>query len=165
MKKEITICFRTNEELRSALEVVAREDRRSLSSAIELILTDYLKKNREFPDRGQQEKRRYPRKQVALPAYIKKCESETMQQHGAVILDMSLGGLYMSVPKECVSAIYEGGDSSEFETTFVLPEGQKSVRVVCKAERVVPSNGTAFIGASFVDADFVNYQKVQHYLV
>ena len=35
MKKEITICFRTNEELRSALETVARGDRRSLSSAIE----------------------------------------------------------------------------------------------------------------------------------
>jgi hypothetical protein len=45
MKKQVTICFRTSEELRSALEEVARDDRRSLSSAIELILTDYAKRN------------------------------------------------------------------------------------------------------------------------
>ena len=57
MKKEVTICFRTSEELRGALEKAAREDRRSLSSAIELILTDYLEKNHEFPH--QKERRRF----------------------------------------------------------------------------------------------------------
>jgi hypothetical protein len=164
MKKEITICFRTNEELRSALETVAREDRRSLSSAIELILTDYLKKNRDFPDRDQQERRRYPRKHVAIPAYVKTCDSDTTQ-HGAVILDLSLGGMCVSVPKECVSKIYEGGEKSHFETSFVLPSGSKSVKVVCKPERVIPSNGNVYVGASFVDADFLNYQHLQQYLV
>jgi hypothetical protein len=164
MKKEITICFRTNEELRSALETVARDDRRSLSSAIELILTDYLKKNREFPDRDQQERRRYPRKHLAIPAYVRTCDSDTTQ-HGAVILDLSLGGMCVSVPKECVSKIYEGGEKSQFETSFVLPSGNKPVKVVCKPERVVPSNGNVYVGASFVDADFVNYQHLQQYLV
>jgi hypothetical protein len=164
MKKEITICFRTNEELRSALETVAREDRRSLSSAIELILTDYLKKNRDYPDRDQQERRRYPRKHVAIPAYVKTCDADTIQ-HGAVILDLSLGGMCVSVPKECVSKIYEGGEKSHFETSFVLPAGSKPVKVICKLERVVPSNGNVHVGASFVDADFLNYQNLQQYLV
>jgi hypothetical protein len=36
---------------------------------------------------------------------------------------------------------------------------------VCKPERVVPSNGNVYVGASFVDADFVNYQHLQQYLV
>jgi len=164
MKKEITICFRTNEDLRSALEVVAREDRRSLSSAIELILTDYLKKNRDFAGRGQQERRRYPRKAVAIPAYVKTCDTDTTQ-HGAVVLDLSLGGMCVSVPRECVSKIYEGGEKSQFETSFVLPERNKAVKLVCKAERVVPSNGNVYVGASFVDADFTNYQSLQQYLV
>lgn len=164
MKKEITICFRTNEELRSALETVARDDRRSLSSAIELILTDYLKKNREFSDRDQQERRRYPRKHMAIPAYVRTSDLDTTQ-HGAVILDLSLGGMCVSVPKECVSKIYEGGEKSQFETSFVLPADSKPVKVVCKPERVVPANGNVYVGASFVDADFVNYQHLQQYLV
>ena len=164
MKKEITICFRTNEELRSALETVARDDRRSLSSAIELILTDYLKKNREFSQRDQQERRRYPRKHMAIPAYVRTSDLDP-NQHGAVILDLSLGGMCVSVPKECVSKIYEGGEQSQFETSFVLPADNKPVKVVCKPERVVPSNGNVYVGASFVDADFVNYQHLQQYLV
>jgi hypothetical protein len=164
MKKEITICFRTNEELRSALEVVAHEDRRSLSSAIELILTDYLKKNKEFPIRDHQEKRKFTRKQVAIPAYVKACNAQA-SQHGAVILDMSLGGMCVSVPKECVPHIYEEGVSSSFEASFTLPKGSKPIRMICKPERVVPSNGNAFIGASFIDAEFENYQNLQEYLV
>jgi hypothetical protein len=164
MKKEITICFRTNEELRGALEVVAREDRRSLSSAIELILTDYLKKNRDFSDRDQQERRRYKRKRVTIPAYVKTFDGET-SQHGAVILDMALGGIRISIPKECVSQIYEAGEKSQFETSFVLPETHKAVRVICKPERAVPSNGDVYVGASFVDADFTNYQHLQQYLM
>jgi hypothetical protein len=37
---------------------------------IELVLTDYLKMKRDFSDRDQIERRRYPRKQVTIPAYV-----------------------------------------------------------------------------------------------
>ncbi len=164
MKKEITICFRTNEELRGALEILAREDRRSLSSAIELILTDYLKKNRDFPGRDQKERRRYQRKRVTSPAYVKTSNGDT-SQHGAVIHDLSLGGVCLTVPKECVSQIHEAGRKSQFEASFVLPDVNKSVKVVCKPERVVPSNGNVYVGASFIDAEFATYQNLQQYLV
>jgi hypothetical protein len=60
MKKGVTICFRTNNELRGFLEKTAHEDRRSLSSAIELILADYLEKNHGF----QRERRLFVRKQA-----------------------------------------------------------------------------------------------------
>jgi hypothetical protein len=164
MKKEITICFRTNEGLRSALESVAQDDRRSLSSAIELILTDYLKKNRDLSDREQEERRNYPRKPVTIPAYVKTCEADK-GQHGGVIRDLSLGGMCISVPKECVSQIYERGEESRFEASIMLADENDPVRVVCKTERVVPSNGNVYIGASFVDADFGNYQHLQRYLM
>jgi hypothetical protein len=163
MKKEVTICFRTNEELRGALEVVAREDRRSLSSAIELILTDYLKKNQDFPER-EQERRRYQRKRVTIPAYVKTRDARA-SQHGAVILDMSLGGMCLSVPKECVKQINEAGENSEFEASFALPDSNKSIAFVCKPERTVPSNGNVYVGASFRDAEFANYQHLQQYLM
>ena len=51
MKKEVTICFRTTDRLRMSLEEAAREDRRSLSSLIEIVLTDYLEKVNALPAR------------------------------------------------------------------------------------------------------------------
>ena len=161
MKKEITICFRTSEELRNALEAIATRDRRSLSSAIELILTDYVKKSGGFPERDQRERRRHPRKPVAIPAYVKTGDSE----HGAVIVDLSLGGMGFSVPRDFASRVYEGREKPHFVTSFVLPAGGTPVRVVCTPERAVPLNGNLHVGASFVDADFLNYQRIQRFLV
>jgi hypothetical protein len=162
MKKEVTICFRTSEELRSALEKAAREDHRSLSSAIELILTDYLEKNHEFPH--QKERRRFVRKQVSIPAHVKSIDADK-KQHDAVILDISLSGLRVSLPKESMPDIYEVAETSAFETLFVLPQEEKSIRIVCRPQRVVPVNGNIHVGASFVDSDFTNYQQLQQYLV
>ena len=162
MKKEVTICFRTSEELRGALERAAHEDRRSLSSVIELILTDYLEKNHDFPH--QKERRRFVRKQVSIPAHVKSIDLDK-QEHEAVILDISLSGLRVSLSKESMPEIYEGAETSEFETLFVLPEEEKSIRMVCRPQRVVPVNGDIHVGASFVDSDFTNYQQLQEYLV
>lgn len=64
MKKGVTICFRANDELRGVLEKTAHEDRRSLSSAIELILVDYLEKHHEFPH--QRERRLFVRRQTGV---------------------------------------------------------------------------------------------------
>ena len=65
MRKEVTICFRTNNELHGVLEKTVHEDRHSLSSAIELILKDYLEKTHEFSN--QRERRRFMRKHVPKP--------------------------------------------------------------------------------------------------
>ena len=64
MKKEVTVCFRTSAELRSALEKAAREDHRSLSSVIEIVLTDYLENNHRFPH--QRERQLFVHKQVGI---------------------------------------------------------------------------------------------------
>ncbi len=162
MRKSTTICFRANEELRGLLAAAAREDRRTLSSMIELILTGYLEKNHVFSDRV--ERRRYPRKQVTIPAYVKVSDAGATR-HSAVILDLSLGGMRVSVPKEYVSKIYEEGKKSPFEISFTVPSDKKPVRVVCTPERLIPSNGNAYLGVRFVDADFASYQRLQQYLI
>ena len=163
MSKETAICFRTSEDVRRALEAVARGERRSLSSAIVIILTDYLKGSK-VADSGQQERRKYPRKAVTLPTYITTPDSQG-PRHGAVVLDISLGGMRASMPKECVSEIYENGGKSQFEASFVIPGNNKTIRVVCNAERVTPSNDGVQVGAVFIDADFVNYQNLQKFLI
>jgi hypothetical protein len=46
MKKEITIGFRTDKDIRNALEKMAKIERRSLSSVIETILYHHLKEKK-----------------------------------------------------------------------------------------------------------------------
>lgn len=52
MNKKATICFRTNEELKRALERLAKAQRRSLSSIIDNILHDKVQGEREGKDNG-----------------------------------------------------------------------------------------------------------------
>ncbi len=48
MKKDSLICFRASKDLHESLAQVAKEDRRSLSSTIEMALNNYLKERRAF---------------------------------------------------------------------------------------------------------------------
>jgi hypothetical protein len=48
-EKRQLICFRVSKDLHESLAQVAKEDRRSLSSTIEMALTNYLKEKKAFP--------------------------------------------------------------------------------------------------------------------
>jgi len=157
----VTICFRTNEWIRNTLEAVAREDRRSLSQVIVMILEDYVKGQSELTH--GEDRRQYSRKRTTIPAFVKGSDSPGRDLHGAVILDISLGGLRISLPKECISEIDDKPGSSRFETSFMLPDGQKPVRMVCKLRRIEPVNGSIYVGASFVDSQPVTYDQLQKY--
>jgi hypothetical protein len=161
MSKGVTICFRTNEWLRSGLEAIAREEKRSLSQVIELILEDYLKEHADLS--AQEERRRFTRKPTTIPAFVKGSDSPNTELHGAVILDISLGGLRISLPKDFIAEISDKSRGSQFETSFVLPDGDRPIRVVCQSKRVVPVNGNVYIGATFVDSELVTYQQLQKY--
>jgi hypothetical protein len=86
-------------------------------------------------------------------------------RHGAVILDLSLGGMRVEAPREFVSKVYENGEESRFEASFVMPPENEPVRVVCTPVRVVPLKGNPHLGVRFADAGFSNYQRLQQYLV
>jgi hypothetical protein len=49
MTKGIPISFRLPAETRTALEKVAKEDMRSISSMLEKIVTEYLRQNGHLP--------------------------------------------------------------------------------------------------------------------
>ena len=52
MKKDAVICFRLSEELKRALEQIAKVERRSLSSTIENILYNFAGKTPLLQGRG-----------------------------------------------------------------------------------------------------------------
>jgi hypothetical protein len=161
MSKEVTIAFRTNQEILRGIEAIALKHDQSVSSAIQMMLTDYIKRNHGM---ACVEKRRYQRKSVSATAIIKTPQTISTAQ-GGLVLDVSLGGLCMSVPKESLPGINEESKEPEFEATFVLPEIGEPVRMLCKPNWKVPSNGNLHVGASFVDASFIQYQKLQQFLI
>jgi hypothetical protein len=164
MGKDVTICFRTTETLRRALEKISTEDRRSVSSTIENVLYQFLEKGKELKN-IQGEKRRFPRKKIAAPALIREFGSDQATPLPGVVLDISLGGLQISVPDTYEVEIEEDKKNARISIVFTLPEVKKSLSMQCVPQHVVRSNGETTIGASFADTDFMSYQTLQNYLI
>ena len=164
MGKDVTICFRTTEALRKALEKISNEERRSVSSTIENVLYQFLEKGKELRSL-QGEKRRFPRKKIAAPALIRDASSDQTTPLPGVVLDISLGGLQISVPDTYQVDVKEDGENTRISIVFTLPEVKKSLTVQCVPQHVSRADGETTIGGSFADTDFISYQTLQNYLI
>lgn len=142
---------------------VSREDRRSLSSTIAIILSDYLSKRKVSTKETKQEKRQYPREILSVPAVIN--QTDTEQVGIAAITEISLGGLKILIPKDMEERLLIDGQGSKFEVVFNLPSNNTPIRLSCESRSAVDSKDSVHIGASFVDADFQNYKALQAYLI
>jgi hypothetical protein len=162
--KTVTICFRTTEDLREALERMGTEERRSLSSTIESILYQYLRDG-SLSQRLLEEKRRHARKPVSVPALVRQVGMEDGGVEAGVVLDISLGGLQISVPHTFRCEIREDKEQARISVIFSLPDHKRPVTVQCAPRHIVPHDGAAMIGASFSDVDFESYQALQNYLI
>jgi hypothetical protein len=162
MKKDSLICFRTSKELHAALTQTAKEDRRSLSSTIEMMLANCLKERKAFHG-VEKEKRQYPRKILSVPAVI------NQQEHGQMglgaITEISSGGVKVLIPKDFKNKILIDSQGSRFEIAFNLPTKNKPIMMSCESIRVVDAEDSILVGASFVDADFKSYKALQTYLM
>lgn len=163
MKKENTICFRASKELHNSLLQISREERRSLSSTISIILADYLNKQQLPTYETKQEKRQYPRQVLSVPAVIKQADTE--REGIADITEISLGGLKIMLSKDLEDRLRIDGQGSKFEVVFNLPSSNKPVQMSCESKSFIDSKDSVHIGASFVDADIQNYKALQAYLM
>jgi hypothetical protein len=164
VSKNITICFRTSEDLRKSLEAIATEERRSISSTIENILYQFIENQTEFQG-VKDDKRRYPRKSVTMPALINAVGSTDQALQAGIVLDLSLGGLQISVPNGCQLDMQEDKDNSRISIIFTLPDHNRPVTMQCVPTRVYPSEQQTIIGATIADTDFQSYRALQNYLV
>ena len=162
MRKVGHISFRASKDLHESLARVAREHRRSLSSMIEIALTNYLKERKAFQG-VEKERRQYPRKALSVPAVIN--QQESGQTGIGAITDISLGGLRLLIPKDFKHQILMDARGSRFEIVFNLPAENKPLRLSCESNRVVDGEDDIEVGACFVDADFKSYKVLQAYLM
>ena len=163
MKKDKSICFRVSGEVHDGLIRISREERRSLSSTIEIILSDYLHKRKSSVVESRQEKRQYPRESLSVPAVI--IQADTEQECIVDITELSMGGLKISLAKEMEDRVRMAGQDAKFEVVFNLPSSNKPIRLACEPKRIVNNENSVHIGAAFIDTDNNNSKALRSYLM
>ena len=111
------------------------------------------------------EKRRYTRTITSIPAFINKNGSRKAIIPIGSIMDISLGGLRVSIPRGMKYKVLTGLRKTGFEITFTLPGEKEPIHVNCKSRRVVDSEDNIHVGASIIDADFNSYTALANYLM
>jgi hypothetical protein len=164
MRKDITICFRTDKTIRNSLEKMAEEGRRTISAVIETILYEHMKEKKILQGVGQ-ERREYNRKQVSLPAFVMNAGSDAKEIQTGKVMDISLGGIRLSIPKGVQLSIATDPKTDEFHVIFTLPEVTQPINMKCKPQRVFEFGEDFHVGAAFVDSDFKSYQNLQKHLI
>ncbi len=164
MKKDSLVCFRLSKNLRESLARVARQEKRSLSSMIEIILANHLKEKKALKG-VKEESRQYPRKAVSVPAFVNQNNTEETKLHTGAITDISLGGVSISIPRDITYEMSFDPQKTRFEIIFTLPNENRPIRMTCESRRVVDSEEGIHVGASFIDADFQSYKTLQTYLM
>jgi c-di-GMP-binding flagellar brake protein YcgR len=114
----------------------------------------------------KQERRAFTRKKVVLPAFVyENGAKKTEALETGTIMDISLGGLLICVPKESKLEISTGNETNEFHIIFTLPESQRTINMVFRPQRIAESEEAVQVGAAFVDSDFQSCQTLHKYLI
>jgi hypothetical protein len=122
-------------------------------------------KSREVSYIFKKEKRQYPRIITSIPAFISSGGSGEEKLRIGSIVDISLGGLRISIPKGMKHKVLTGPQTTEFEIITTLPDENKPIQLKCKSQRVVYSKDNIHVGASIIDADFHSYKAFKNYLM
>jgi hypothetical protein len=164
MKKDNTICFQASSEIKGFLEKIAEKESRSVSSVVESIIYNYLK-NDKAVEGIFQNRRRFERKKVSILAYI---GDNRWQRHDFVagtILDISLGGIKMSIPKGTKVEIQNVSETDELSIIFRIPNYHWPISVKISPRGVFEYAEEVQFGTSLINPDFQTYSALQKYLI
>jgi hypothetical protein len=164
MNKDRTICFRTSHDLRKVLEKIAGKQRRSVSSTIDTILRAHLE-DRKAIRATDQERRRFQRKEMNIPAMIEGLGRDEAGMQLGSILDVSLSGLCISIPDSLHFELTEDRAKSPISVVFALPRANKTITVQGAPRHAHNQDAETHIGVSITNADFASYQMLQNYLI
>ena len=113
----------------------------------------------------KKEKRQYPRMATSVPAFISKGGSKEAKLHIGSIMDISLGGVRISIPRAMKHKVLTDPLTNEFEIIIALPDENEPIHLKCKSRRVSYSKDNMDIGASIIDTDIHNYKALKSYLM
>lgn len=87
---------------------------------IESILMDHLQNGSTSSKKGNEERRRHERRPTMVPAHVEVAGGQGKAKHGAVVRDLSLGGMSLTVSKECLPEIHKVGKCASKRLLFCL---------------------------------------------
>ncbi len=165
MDKGNTICFQTTSEISNALDKIAGDEKVSVSELVNIIIYRHLKGDKEYQE-FKQNRRRFERKKVHLPAYVGDTRWQRTDFEAITIMDISIGGIRFTVPKGSKLEIQNADDSGTEKLTIIfrLPNYHWPIHVRIDPQHVYKSAKDVQIGATLVNPDFHAYSALQNYI-
>ncbi len=166
MKKDVIYSMRMSRRVREALKKAARRERRTVASLLDKVISDYLEREGFLPHNSTpEERRRFPRKQVTLPAItFLRTESE-VKTFSSMVLDMSLGGVLFSYPKGSDIRLDSLGQLPRFVLAVQLPNGGHVLHLDCDTRRIAEVGDEIQVGATFSNLKDEELERLGSYLM
>jgi hypothetical protein len=114
---------------------------------------------------ADQDRRRFERRKVDLPATIGDAHSDPRDFEMGTVLDISVGGIRFSVPKGMTVQIQTDSETSEFSVIFTLPNNSWRTNLICRPQRISESEEDVQIGAAVVNPDYFYTTALRKYLM
>ena len=165
-KKDAMYSLRISREVRKGLQVAAEKDRRTVASLLDKIITDYLAKEGllKEPEVGP-ERRKFPRKKVAVPASAFLEENRRNEAYPCVILNLSMGGALVSYPKSPKIKYTSPAEMPQFRLKFKVPPEHEEVWFDCNACHMQHSEKELQVGANFSSPEGIYMQRVSKFIM
>lgn len=162
MKKDREICFQTTAEIQEKLENIAESKGRSLDSLLEYIVQGYLSKSSSEAN----DKRQFPRLEASIPVVVQiQFDSNETHYRTGEIIDISMGGVRISLPKHEMINYEMVLNSTNVEILFKLPESQHTITFKCAPKRMQDEQDSLQMGATFVESDLFSQQALHKYML
>lgn len=166
MKKPVMFCMRMSSTMREALRKAAEKDHRSVTSLLQKIITDYLaKEDLSIHEYAANERRRFPRKRLALPAITRSTTGRKVETVHGQLMDISLGGVLLAYSRNSNIKAFSSEGLPNFELIFQLPGMEETVCFNCRPRRMLNVDSEIRVGAEIRDADEVSMQKLRSCLM
>jgi hypothetical protein len=163
MEKDTTICFQTTSDILNAITEIAEKESRSISSVVESIVYQHLKDNKALKG-AFDDRRRSERKHIRFPAFIGDPRWQRRDFVSGTVLDISFGGIRVSIPKGTTVKIDNYGEEAEFSVIFTVPDSLWPIHLKCSPRWVADTDEAVQMGARLMDPDLNAYKVLQEYL-
>jgi hypothetical protein len=158
--KSNAIYLQISSEIKHFLEKIAEKERKTVSAVVESIVRHHFK-NEKAVEVISQNRRRFERKKTSIPAYIGDARWQRHDFVAGTILDLSLGGIKMSIPKGTRVEFRTAGVPDELNVIFTIPTSLWPISMRISPHRVFESAEEIHFGASLINPSFPAYSALQ----
>jgi hypothetical protein len=159
-------CFEASEEIMEQIESGAAASNIEPEEFVLLAIRSYFERYGDSNNADNTtDKRLYKRKNVDLPAVIQIfSKGNQVRFSSGIVLDLSLGGIKLSIPKGIEHTIKDHADGMVIEVMFKMEDSTAPAIFKCKPRRVERGCEDLKVGAEFIDGAFTCQQELYRFM-